>query len=96
MYLLFRFVGLCILAIGIAFAVGDIARSLADETTQFVTIKQALSSMGFPLAETDSQSSTLAVVSLWSMAITCGAIGMIFLLLGHRSRSRQRDIRRIP
>ncbi|MCE7026928.1 hypothetical protein [Jiella avicenniae] len=96
MYLLFRALGLLILAVGVVFAVGDIARSLADETTQLVTIDEALSSMGFVLASSAPESRTVAVVGTWSMSITCGAIGFVFLLLGHRGRRRDRNVRRIP
>lgn len=96
MYLLFRAIGLVVLAVGIVYAVSDIARSLADETTELVTIDQALTAMGFALSDAAPGSSTLAVVGTWSMAITCGAIGLLFLLLGHRGRRRPRDIRRIP
>mgnify|MGYP006879612458 CR=1 FL=1 len=96
MHLLFRALGLLVLAIGVVFAVGDIARSLADETTQLVTIDQALASMGLVLAETAPGSSTIAVVGTWSMSITCGAIGFVLLLLGHRGRRRDRNVRSIP
>ena len=93
MHLLFRALGLLVLAIGVVFAVGDIARSLADETTQLVTIDQALASMGLVVAETAPGSSTIAVVGTWSMSITCGALGIGLMLLGHRGRRRRQDLR---
>ncbi|NDW03144.1 hypothetical protein [Jiella pacifica] len=96
MYVLFRALGLLVLAVGVVFAVGDIARSLADETTQLVSIDEALSSMGFVLANSAPESRTVAVVGTWSMSITCGAIGFLLLLLGHRGRRRDRNVRRIP
>ena len=84
MHLLFRALGLLVLAVGVVFAVGDIARSLADETTQLVTI------------ETAPGSSTIAVVGTWSMSITCGALGLGLMLLGHRGRRRRQDLRSMP
>ncbi len=96
MYLLFRALGLLVLAVGVVFAVGDIARSLADETTQLVTINEALSAMGVMLADAAPESRTVAVVGTWSMSIACGAIGFVLLLLGHRGRRRDKGVRRIP
>ncbi|MBO0664529.1 hypothetical protein LQ948_18355 [Jiella sp. MQZ9-1] len=96
MYLLFRALGLIVLAVGVVFAVGDIARSLADETSQLLTIDQALSAMGLMVSEAVPGSMTAAVIGSWSMSITCGAVGLLFLLLGHRGHragpNRRRDI----
>ncbi|MBO0905603.1 hypothetical protein [Jiella sonneratiae] len=96
MHLLFRALGLIVLAVGIVFAVGDIARSLADEATQLVTIDEALTSMGLVLQSAAPGSRTIAVVGTWSMSLTCGAIGFVLLLLGHRGRRRVRSLRRTP
>ncbi|MBP0617455.1 hypothetical protein [Jiella mangrovi] len=96
MYLLFRAVGLLVLAVGVVFAVGDIARSLADETTRLISVDQALASMGLILANAAPDSRTVAVIGSWSMSITCGGIGFVLLLLGHRGRRREPAIRRNP
>ena len=87
---LLRFVGLVILATGVVFAVGDIARSLADESTRLVSIGEAFASMGLgfdpsALAE-PSAARLVGAISQWSMAISCGVLGFLLLILGRRQR----------
>ncbi|MCQ0987726.1 hypothetical protein [Jiella marina] len=94
MSFLFRAVGMLVLALGLVFAVGDIARSLADEATEMISVTEALNAMGIVIATDESE--FLAVVGAWSMAITCGVIGLVLILLGHRTRRRQSVVRRIP
>ncbi len=90
MRFLLRSLGLVILAVGVVFAVGDIARSLADESTRLVSIGDAFASMGLgydPARLTEPSAARLvAAVSHWSMAISCGILGFLFLVLGRRPR----------
>ncbi|MEX6506648.1 hypothetical protein [Jiella sp. M17.18] len=84
-----RLVGFVFLALGIVFAVGDIARSIANEATRLMTINEALPSMGIAFDTTSTGSQTLAVAGHWSIAITCGVIGLVCLLLGRKPRARR-------
>ena len=87
---LLRSLGLVILAIGVVFAVGDIARSLADESTRLVGIGDAFASMGLgfdPAGVTEpSAARVIGAVSRWSMAISCGVLGFLFLVIGRKQR----------
>lgn len=94
MSFLFRAVGMLVLALGLVFAVGDIARSLADEATRMISVVDALHSMGLAVGWDENEA--LSAIGGWSMAITCGAIGLVLILLGHRTRRRQSRVRRIP
>jgi len=97
MRLLLRLIGTVFLAICVVFAVGDIARSLAVEAARLLTVSEALTLMGASLPDT-ADSATLAVataeMSRWSVAITAGVVGLVFLILGRTPRSRRRRVLR--
>ncbi|MEF2551872.1 hypothetical protein VQ042_10955 [Aurantimonas sp. A2-1-M11] len=94
MRLLLRLIGTMCLAICVVFAVGDIARSLAAETTRLLTVSEALILIGASLP-TAPDSATLAVVTSevgrWPVAITTGVAGLVLLVLGRTPRSRRRQ-----
>ena len=83
MRLLLRLIGTLFLCVCVVFAVGDIARSLAAETARLLTVAEALALIGSSLPPaTDSRR--------WSVAITAGVAGLVFLVLGRKPWSRRR------
>ncbi|NDV86273.1 hypothetical protein GTW51_06105 [Aurantimonas aggregata] len=90
-----RLIGSLFLAIGVVFAAGDIARSLAADATRLMPVGEALALLGIGVdpAATGSATATVAyaAVSGWSVAITAGAIGILFLILGRARRRVRRD-----
>ena len=85
MRLLLRLIGTLFLCVCVVFAVGDIARSLAAETARLLTVAEALALIGSSLPPaTDSE------IGRWSVAITAGVAGLVFLVLGRKPWSRRR------
>lgn len=95
MRFLLRLIGSLFLAVGIVFAVGDIARSLAADATRLLSVGEALPLLGMTVDPAATGSATVAVayatISAWPMAITAGAVGVVFLLLGRGRRRVRRD-----
>ncbi|MCB8836176.1 hypothetical protein [Aurantimonas sp. VKM B-3413] len=91
MRFLLRLIGLIFLATGVVFAVGDIARSIANESTRLMTISEAASAINLTLEQTTAVGSqTIAVAMNWSIAVCCGVVGIVLLLLGRQPASRRR------
>ncbi|HEX2018731.1 MAG TPA: hypothetical protein VGO17_07305 [Aurantimonas sp.] len=95
MRFLLRLVGSLFLAVGVVFAVGDIARSLAADATRLLPVGESLALLGVDFDPAATGSATVAVayaaISNWSMAVTAGAIGVVLLLLGRKPRRVRRD-----
>ena len=93
MRLLLRLIGTLFLCVCVVFAVGDIARSLAAETARLLTVAEALALIGSSLPPA-ADSATLATatheIRRWSVAITAGVAGLVFLVLGRKPWSRRR------
>ncbi|UIJ71453.1 hypothetical protein [Aurantimonas sp. HBX-1] len=89
--------GTLLLAVGVVFAVGDIARSLAADAPRLLPVSEALALLGIGVDPAVTGSATVAVsyaaISGWSVAITAGALGILFLLLA-RALRRVRRVRR--
>ena len=94
MRLVLRFLGMLLLAVGIVFAVGDIARSLADETAQLLTVQDGLGAMGIAFDPASFQNQTVASaavqVAIWPISVTAGVAGLVLLILGRRRRVSSR------
>ncbi|MBB4002657.1 MAG: hypothetical protein V7704_16105 [Aurantimonas endophytica] len=92
---LFLAFGTLLLAVGVVFAVGDIARSLAADALRLLPVGEALALLGIGVDPAATGSATVAVsyaaISGWSVAITAGALGVLFLLLGRGPRRVRRD-----
>lgn len=89
---LIRCLGMLILAAGVVFGVGDIARSLAGEAVELLTVSQAAVSLGFPyepsLLSNPIAVAVMANVGSWSMALTAGGLGLLLLVLGRKRHVR--------
>ncbi|HEY9055630.1 MAG TPA: hypothetical protein VIN77_00620 [Aurantimonas sp.] len=97
MRFLVRLIGSLLLAIAVVFAVGDIARSLADQVTHLVSVREALAMMGGSLEPSGVQSATvaamLAEIGRWSVSITAGVAGLVLLFAGRERKRRRRLVR---
>lgn len=97
MRFLVRLIGSLLLAIAVVFAVGDIARSLADEMTRLVSVAEALAMMdiGFDPSGFDSATaSTIAAeIGRWPVSITAGIAGVVLLVAGRERKARRRLVR---
>ena len=90
MRFLLRLIGLVFLAIAVVFAVGDIARSIANESTRLITIGEAAAAMNLSVEQLAGSSQTVGVAMHWSIAISCGVVGIVFLLLGRQQKMARR------
>lgn len=97
MRFLVRLIGSLLLAIAVVFAVGDIARSLADQATRLVSFAEALAMMGGSLEPSGIQSATvatmLAEIGRWSVSITAGVAGLFLLVVGRERKRHRRLVR---
>ena len=87
--------GTLLLAVGVVVAVGDIGRSLAADALRLLPVGEALALLGIGVDPTVTGGATVAVsyaaISGWSVAITAGALGILFLLLGRGPSRVRRD-----
>lgn len=99
MKFLMRVLGVLFLAVAVVFAVGDIARSIADEATRLVSVNQALASFGLPVlgagaSPPSTAADIAAAIGQWSVTITTGLIGLALLVLGRKPQRREQVARR--
>lgn len=86
---LFRLAGQVILAVGLVFAVADIARSLANDALSLTTLAEAAAALRLPLAPSEGDASVLdviALVSAWPAALVLAVLAFVLMFLGRRRR----------
>ncbi|KAB0682721.1 hypothetical protein [Aureimonas leprariae] len=95
MRFILNLVGGILLALALVFAVGDIARSLADGATRLGSIGEAFAAVGLPLGPGDGMSANavdlVATVANWPASITFGLAAFVLLFVGrppHRRHGR--------
>lgn len=84
---LFRLAGQIVLALGLVFAVADIARSLANDAPSLTTLAEAAAALRVPLAPSDGNAAVLdvlALVSAWPAALVLAALAFLLMFLGRR------------
>lgn len=90
-------VGTLLLALALVFAVGDIARSIAQDAIRITAMGDALNSIGLALAAPEGASGVMgdlvAVVSAWPAAPVL-AVAAFLVLLVARPRERSRHLAR--
>ncbi|KQT44522.1 hypothetical protein ASG43_14410 [Aureimonas sp. Leaf454] len=91
-------IGILLLALALVFAVGDIARSLAQDAVRITELGDAMGSIGVSLAPAGEVSTPtadlLSLVSSWPAAPVLGAAAFLVFLVGQpREGRRDRALR---
>lgn len=84
---LFRLAGQIVLAVGLVFAVADIARSLANDALSLTTLAEAAAALRLPLAPAEGDASVLdviALVSVWPAALVLAVLAFVLMFFGRR------------
>ncbi|KQT53843.1 MULTISPECIES: hypothetical protein [unclassified Aureimonas] len=91
-------VGTLLLALALVFAVGDIARSIAQDAVRITAMGDAMASIGLPFgpgAETSSVTADLIVlVSSWPAAPVLAVFAFLVFLLARPREARARRLAR--
>lgn len=84
---LFRLAGQVVLAVGLVFAVADIARSLANDALSLTTLAEAAAALRLPLAPAEGDAGVLdviALVSAWPAALVLAVLAFVLMFFGRR------------
>ncbi|MDY8108969.1 hypothetical protein U0C82_07415 [Fulvimarina sp. 2208YS6-2-32] len=81
-----RLLGTLCLAIATVFAVGDIARYVADDIVRMATIAEIAQMTGIGAGLFAGGSATAGVVGGWPFALSVAVLGMVLTLLGRKRR----------
>ncbi len=94
---LLRLIGSLVVTVAVVFAVGDIARSLADEATRLVSVTEALAMMDIRFDPSGFDGATtrmiVAEVGRWSVSIAAGIAGLVLVFAGRERKMRHRLVR---
>lgn len=92
-----RVLGNLLLAVAVVYAVGDIARTIADDVVATTSLTQALAVLGVSAEDAagGALAPLLAVIGPLPAALVFFAAALVFLLLGrsHRRRDEMRVVR---
>lgn len=85
-----RFIGMVLFALAVVFAIGDIARYVADDVIRFSTIAEIAQTTGLGAGLFAGTSATAAVIGTWPFSITAAVVGSLFVILGRKPRGLRR------
>ena len=70
-----RFIGMVLFALAVIFAIGDIARYVADDVIRFSTIAEIAQTTGLGAGLFAGTSATAAGIGTWPFSITAAVVG---------------------